>query len=136
MKNFITPSLLKFSLAAAVLAIIVRYFLSSHSIAVVVGAGVLYFMAMFAVGWYFGEKDVNYLPICDVGFRFHFTTYVVHNLISELWFALNFNSAHEKIWAVHWTAIIWGAFLLTHFLLFLWARKKSFNGLDKKELFE
>ena len=140
MKKLITPYLLQFALAAAVLAVIFRYFLSygmdSRTAVIIHLSGVLYFAGMFISGWHFGKKDGNYLPIYDVGFRFHFTAYFVHNLISELWFILGFNSCAEAIKFIHFTAIIWGIFVLFHFLFFLRARKKSYNNLDKQDLFE
>ena len=140
MKKIATPYLLQFALAATVLTIVFRYFLSygidSNSIVIAVLSAVLYFVCMFIAGWYFGKKDSNYLPIYDVGFRFHFTTYLVHNLISELWFILNFNSDYEKIGTVHSIVIFWGIGLLFHSLYFLRTRKTTINGLDKQDLFE
>ena len=136
----ITSYLLKFALIATVLAIIFRYCLSygieNQSTVIIVLATVLYSVGMFISGWHFGKKDGNYLPIYDVGFRFHATTYLIHNSISELWFVFGFNSGYEKVWMIHLQALIWGFFLLCHLLLFLWARKKSVNGLDKTQLFE
>ena len=133
----ITPFLLKFAL---VLAIIFRYLLSygiDHKTYIVITlAVVLYGIGMFVSGWYFGIKDGEYLPIHDVGFRFHFTTYLIHNLISELWFVFGFNSSYERVRIIHITAIIWGFFLLCHFLFFLRARKNSIDNLDKTSLFE
>jgi hypothetical protein len=140
MKKLTTPHLLKFALAATVLTILFRYFLSfgieSNLSFIIVLSAVLYFACMFVSGWYFGKKDSNYLPIYDVGFRFHFATYLVHNLISELWFMLSFNSVYEKVCIVHSTAIFWGIGLLFHFLCFLRVRNKSIGGLDKQDLFE
>jgi hypothetical protein len=139
MKKLATPYLLKFALVATVLTIIFRYFLSygidSKSTIITVLSAILYFVCMFIAGLYFGKKDSDYLPIYDVGFRFHFTTYLVHNLISELWFILNLNSVYEKIWTVHLTAIFWGIGLLFHYLYFLKTRNRSINGLDKQDLF-
>lgn len=138
--NFITTYLLRFALAATILTIIFRYFLSYSinsglTISVALSA-VLYFTGMFISGWYFGKKDADYLPIYDVGFRFHLTTYLLFNLISELWFIFGLNSHYEEFATIHLTAIIWGAFLLIHFMLFLWTRKRTINNLDKRDLFE
>jgi len=136
----ITPFLLKFALTATVLAIIFRYSLSygieNESTIIVVLSAILYGVAMFFSGWYFGKKDGEYLPIYDVGFRFHFTTYLIHNIISELWFLFGFNAIYEKAGIVHKTAIIWGVFLIVHFMFFLRARKNSINNLKKEDLFE
>ncbi|WP_353128402.1 hypothetical protein [Parapedobacter pyrenivorans] len=135
-----TPFLLRFALTATGLTIIFRYFLSfgiedGSSIAIILSA-VIYGIAMFIGGLYFGRKDGAYLPVYDVGFRFHFVTYLVHNLISVLWFAFGLNSHYEQIETVYATAIIWGIFLIIHFIFFLWARKNSINSLNKEDLFE
>lgn len=136
----ITPFLLRFALTATLLTITFRYFLSygieNKSSIIIALSAILYGVAMFISGWSFGKKDGEYLPIYDVGFRFHFTTYLIHNLISLLWFVLDFNSHYEKIQTVYTTVIIWGVFLIVHFFFFLWTRKNSINNLDKEDLFE
>ena len=84
----ITQYLLRFALTATVLTIIFRYFLSygieNQSGILITISAVTYGLLMFASGWYFGRKDGEYLPIYDVGFRFHLTTYLIHNGISLL----------------------------------------------------
>lgn len=136
----ITIYLLRFALVITALTCIFRYFLSygidNKSTLIISLSSVLYFIAMFISGWYFGKKEGDYLPLYDVGFRFHLTTYLVYNLISELWFILGFNSNYEKAGNVHSTAITWGAFLLLHLLFFLWTRKKTIDNIDKEDLFE
>ena len=80
----ITSFLLRFALTAIILTIIFRYFLSygieNKSLIIIALSAILYGAAMFISGWYFGKKDGEYLPIYDVGFRFHFTTYLIYNL--------------------------------------------------------
>ena len=136
----ITPYLLKFALTATILTIIFRYFLSygieNHSTTIIGVSAVTYGAAMFISGWFFGRKDGEYLPIFDVGFRFHLTTYIVHNGISLLWIGLNFGSKYESINLPIMIAIYWGVTLLFHFILYLWARKNSINNLDKEDIFD
>jgi hypothetical protein len=91
---------------------------------------------MFMAGWIFGKKDGNYLPFANVGFLFNLTTYVIFHLITMIWFVFGLNAVSEMIASVYWGAIIWGILLVPHFILFLWARKKSIKGLEKEELFE
>ena len=91
---------------------------------------------MFLTGWYFGKKDGEYLPIFDVGFRFHLITYLVHNSISFLWVTLGPASIHESINVILWTAAYWGFFLILHFIFFLFAKKRTIDNLDKKNLFD
>lgn len=136
----ITSYLLGFIVSVIILTILFRFFLSyslaNKEITVQVLSCVVYFIGMFSSGWYFGKKDGNYLPIYDVGFRFHLSTYLVFNLISELWYIFEFNSSYEKIKYIHLTAIIWGIFVLIHFFYYLWSRKQTIDNLEKSELFE
>ncbi|HNR41038.1 MAG TPA: hypothetical protein PKL65_02305 [Bacteroidales bacterium] len=136
----ITLFLIRFALSATALTIIFRYGLSygmeNKSAFVVASAAIIYGITMFILGWYFGKKDGEYLPIYDVGFRFHFTTYLVFNTVSLLWFVLGLNAHNEKVKIIYITAIIWGAVLITHFLFFLWTRKNSINNLYKEDLFD
>ncbi|MDO5607294.1 MAG: hypothetical protein Q4G08_02450, partial [Capnocytophaga sp.] len=85
-----TKPLLKFAFTAVVLTLLFRYFLSygieNKSFVITVLSSTLYAVAMFAAGFYFGKKDREFLPIYDIGFRFHLVTYLIHNSISELWF--------------------------------------------------
>ncbi len=136
----ITHSLIKFAIAAIVSATLFRYFLT-YGIEIKSGSVIgisasIYAILMFLSGWNFGKEDKEYLPVYDVGFRFHFTTYLIHNVVSELWFVLGFNSKYENIAAIHTVAIIWGLFLLVHFIVFLRTRKNAINNLHKEDLFD
>lgn len=136
----ITSPLLRFALTATLLTIVFRYFLSygieNQSGIIITISAITYGLFMFVSGWYFGRKDVEYLPIYDVGFRFHLTTYLIHNGISLLWIGLGFGSKYENLNLSIMVAIYWGIFLLIHFVFFLWARKNSINNLDKEDIFE
>jgi len=136
----ITQYLLRFALTIIVLTIIFRYFLSygieNHSTIIIILSAVIYFLSMFVSGWYFGKKDGEYLPIFDVGFRFHLTTYLIHNAISLLWIGLGLGSKYEKLSLSIMIAIYWGIFIIVHFIFYLWARKNSIDNLDKEDLFE
>uniref|UniRef100_UPI004048EA0B hypothetical protein n=1 Tax=Mariniflexile sp. TaxID=1979402 RepID=UPI004048EA0B len=136
----ITPYLLRFALTATLLTIVFRYFLSygieNQSGIIITTSAVTYGLLMFASGWYFGRKDGEYLPIYDVGFRFHLTTYLIHNGISLLWIVLGFGSKYENLSVSIMVAIYWGIFLLLHFIFYVWARKNSIENLDKEDLFE
>lgn len=136
----ITQYLIKFAIIATLLTIVFRYALTfgidNKSNLIVMLSAILYGIAMYLAGWVFGKKDREHLPIYDVGFRFHLTTYLIHNIISELWFVFGFNSKSENITVIHSTAIIWGLFLVGHFIFFLWTRKNAIHNLDKEDLFE
>ncbi len=139
MKIF-TPYLLWFALTVVVLTVVFRYFLSYGievgSRPVVIVSATLYGFLMFGSGWFFGHKDSDYLPIYDIGFRFHLTTYVVHNAITLLWLGLGFGSQYEDLTFSVMVIIYWGILLLIHLIFFLCSRKNSIKNLDKKELFE
>lgn len=69
--KFVTPYLLRFTLAAAVLTVVFRYFLSYgievDSGTIIIVSASLYGFLMFGSGWYFGHKESDYLPIYDIG---------------------------------------------------------------------
>ena len=138
--KIITPQLFRFAVVISVLTIVFRFSLShmieNKSGYMILIIAILYFLGMFMSGFHFGKKDREYLPIYDVGFRFHFTTYFIYNGISELWFMLGLNSGYETISVVHYTAIIWGGFILMHALFYIRAKRKSIDNLDKRDLFE
>ena len=136
----ITPYLLKFAIVATILIITFRHFLSfgieNKMVWVIISSAILIFIGMFISGWFFGKKDGEYLPIYDIGFRFHFTTYLIFNLISELWFVFGFNARYERIGYVHTIAIVWGILLLIHYGIYLKTKKNAIDNLDKTNLFE
>ena len=82
-------------------------------------------LGMVANSFIYLINDSEYLPLYDTGFRFHFATYFIWNLVSELWFLIGFNSSFEKIYIVHKIVIIWGGLILIHFIYYQNARKKS-----------
>lgn len=140
MKKLITPNLLKFTLTTAILTIIFRIGLStsitSKMIIAVVISALVYAIFMWFNGFYFGKKEYEYLPIYDIGFRFHLSTFLAHNLISVLWFVFGFESPYENIYTIYTTASIWSVFLIFHLVYFLYVRKSSIKNLDKEDLFE
>ncbi|MDX9845862.1 MAG: hypothetical protein RBT74_02675 [Tenuifilaceae bacterium] len=96
----------------------------------------IYAVAVFITGWILGRKDHESLPLYDIGFRFHLTTYIICNAVAEILFLLDFNSRYENINVVHLTAIYWGVFLVLHFIAFLATRRYAIKGISKSEIFE
>lgn len=140
MKSLITPNLIKFTLITIILTILFRIGLSTSitnemMIAVILSA-IIYAISMLINGSYFGRKEYEYLPIYDIGFRFHLSTFIAHNVISILWFAFGFESKYENIKVIYITALIWSVFLIIHLVYFLSVRKSSIKNLDKEDLFE
>lgn len=140
MKTLITPNLLKFTLTTVILTIFFRLGLSTSitnkMIIAVILSAVIYAVLMWLNGRYFGRKEYEYLPIYDIGFRFHLSTFFSHNLVSIFWFVFGFESHYENITTIYMTALIWSVFLIIHFVYFLSIRKSTIKNLDKENLFE
>ena len=140
MKTLITPNLIKFTSTAVILAILFRLALSTSitnkMIIYVILSSLIYGLLMWFNGSYFGRKEYENLPIYDIGFRFHLSTFLAHNLISVFWFLLGFESKYENIKIIYITALIWSVFLLIHLVYYLSVRKSTINNLDKDDLFE
>lgn len=136
----VTKNLLYFAVLFFIGAILFRYALS-YSIEYrmflqVWGVGLAYFFYNFFIGWYFGKRDYEDLPLYDIGFRFHFTTYLLHNSVSLMWFHMGFQSKYESISVVYLTALFWGIGLLIHYALYLRARRNTINGINREDIFE
>ncbi len=141
MKKYITPPYLGFTATALLLTVAVRFcistFLDLHAFEAAIFSSFVYGILIFAAGWWFGSRDAKHLPVYDIGFRFHLTTFVVYLGISYLWFALGFNSPMDKVSDIlSLTVIVWGIAVFVHFVFFLSLRRRSIRGLDKKKLFE
>lgn len=140
MKSLVTPNLLKLTLTTVILTIIFRIGLSTaitlKMMVAVILCAILYFILMWLNGFYFGKKEYEYLPINDVGFRWHLSTFIAHNVVSVLWFVFGFESKYEHINTIYITALIWLVILIGHFIYFLSLRKSSISNLHKDDLFE
>lgn len=135
-----TPALIKFALAAALLTLLFRLGLSSFlehkQFVLVIVIAVLYGISMYISGRYFGTKDHKYLPIHDIGFRFHLTTFLVYNLISYSRYILKLQSSLENITQLYNTSLICFFFLVIHGYYYIKVKKNSIRNLDKRDLFE
>jgi hypothetical protein len=140
MKTLITPNLIRFALTAVILTVLFRLALSTSitnkMTIYVILSSLTYGVLMWFNGRYFGRKEYENIPIYDVGFRFHLSTFIAHNLVSILWFVFGFESHYENIKIVYLIAAIWSLFLIIHFFYFLSSRKESIKNLDKEDLFE
>ncbi len=141
MKKYITPPFLGFVATATLLTVAARFCISASinhdAVQFAIVSSFAYAILMFTAGWWFGSKDVKYLPIYDVGLRFNLTTCIIYLAISYLWFGLGFNSSMEKVSDIqNILIIIWEFAVVVHFVIFLTLRhRRSINGLDKKDLF-
>jgi hypothetical protein len=136
----ITKNLLAFSIGLVVLTIAFRFSLSTMLQNRLFGSvwivATIYGILIFIIGWIFGRKDKMNLPLYDIGFRFHLVTYIICNLIAEVWYLIGLQSEYENIRTVHLTAIFWGIGLLIHFIIYLVTRKNAIKGIKKSEIFE
>ena len=136
----LTKNLMYFAVLFFMGAIVFRYslsdFIENRLLNLIWIIAIIYFFFNFFIGWFFGKKDYESIPLNDIGFRFHFVTYFLFNMVSVLWFLFGFNSHFENIRIVYITALFWGIVLLIHFIFYLIERKNSINGLNKEEIFE
>ncbi|MFP4366337.1 MAG: hypothetical protein ACLFQA_04505 [Bacteroidales bacterium] len=136
----LTKNLIYFAIIFLTGVVIFRFglsfFIEKRSFNLVWVIAGIYFIFNYIIGWFFGKKDNESLPLYDVGFRFHLVAYLLFNSVSLLWFILEFQTQIEKIGINYTTALIWGIFLLTHFIIYLYAQKQSIKGINKEELFE
>ena len=95
---------------------------------------IAYCALMFFIGWHFGNKDVIENEINDIGFRWHFTTYLLYNGVKIVSYYVGLlNTGSLK--AIGFTALFWGIGLLIHFVFFVIAQRNSIKGYDKDEIF-
>lgn len=136
----LTKNLMYFAFFFFIGAIVFRYglseFLEDRSFQLVWAIAVIYFFYNFFIGWFFGKRDYETIPLNDIGFRFHFVTYFLFISVSFLWFSFGLHSQYESINHVYNTALFWGIGVLVHFIFYLIARKNSINGLNKEDIFE
>lgn len=136
----LTKNLIFFAALFLFGAIVFRFglshFLENRSYSYVWFLAALYFIYNFVIGWIFGKRDHESLPLFDMGFRFHFVSYLLFNGVSLAWFLLDLNSQSENIGVVYTTAIVWGFFVGGHYILYLFAQKHAIKGINKEEIFD
>jgi L-asparagine transporter-like permease len=139
MKTF-TKNLVFFAIGLVITTLAFRFLLSyllqnKHFDYVWIVA-VIYGIVVFSMGWFFGKRDQLLLPLYDIGFRFHLTTYVICNSIAKLWFVLQLQSDYENVRQIHYTALYWGVVVVIHFIVFVISRKNAIRGIKKSEIFD
>ena len=132
----LTQFIVSITLITVVFRITLSSFLNSELYNYVFIPPAIYFISMFLTGRYFGKKDYKFLPKGDIGFRFHLSTFVVFFLVSYTINYLGYMSQWEPRRILDITLMIWGIFLLVHFIFYLNAQKTTIKGLDKNDLFE
>lgn len=128
----------QFAVSALFLTVLFRYVLhlcigTGESIEPIL-CSVVYFGLMFLLGWHFGGKDEAENEIHDIGFRFHFTTYLLCIGIGYVAPYMGWNAENFKVTSI--IAACWGIGLLVHFIFFLIAQKETIKGYNKEEIFQ
>ena len=140
MKSIISTNLLKFIITTTLLTIVFRFFLSmsitNKAMVPLMLSALIYGLAMWFNGKYFGKKDYDELPIYDIGFRFHVATFVTHNLISILWFVAGLASVNESIQTNYIIVSSWAVGLVIHLFYYISTRRSAIKNLNKDDLFE
>ena len=140
MKTTITKSLIQFITVTTFLSVIFRIslseFLNEQLWSFVFIPPLIYFILMYVSGRYFGIKEYKYLPIGDIGFRFHVSTFIVFLIVSYLMYYLGYMSNSEPRGILDITISIWGIFLIIHMILFFKSKNDNIMGINKEDIFD
>jgi hypothetical protein len=139
--KFISKNLIIYASLLFVYTVLFRLALSSLLTAErwfwVMVIAVVYGGMSFVTAWMTGKRDGMENFLFDAGFRWNLVTGIVWGLVSEAWFLLGFSSVHESIRAVHITLLIWGGFLVLHFILYrILVRRRTIKGVHRGDIFE
>ena len=140
MKTTITKPLVQFILVTTLITILFRISLSellnNQLWNLVFIPPIIYFIFMYVSGRFFGIKEHEYLPIGDIGFRFHLSTFVVFFTISYSMFYLEYMSSSEPRGIIDTTLLIWGILLFSHFVFYQKFKRNNIKGINKEDIFE
>ena len=134
----LTIRLGQFAISALFLTVLFRYALNLcigvNSLFETVSCSIVYGGLMYLLGWYFGKKDAVENEVHDIGFRYHFVTYILCIGIGYGAYYWGWNT--ETLRAMAITAISWGIGLAIHFVFFLLEQRKTIKGYAKDEIFQ
>ena len=140
MKTSITKPLVQFIVVTTLLTILFRISLSEllkeQLWNFVLIPPIIYFILMYVSGRFFGIKEFEYLPIGDIGFRFHVSTFIVFFAVSYLMYFLKYMSNSEPRGILDITLLIWGLLLFTHFIFYQKFKRNNIKGISKEDIFE
>lgn len=128
----------QFALCALIITIVFRYALhltvGIKNFPAALVCSIVYFGLMFLAGWHFGTKDAVENEIHDIGFRFHFVTYISCIAMGYASYYIGWNT--EPLRTLDIGAISWGIGLAIHFIIYILARKNTIKGYAKEEIFQ
>lgn len=134
----LTIRLGQFAISALFLTVLFRYALNLcigvNSLFGTVSCSIVYGGLMYLLGWYFGKKDAVENEVHDIGFRYHFVSYILCIGIGYGAYYWGWNT--ETLRAMAITAISWGIGLAIHFVFFLLEQRKTIKGYAKDEIFQ
>lgn len=137
MKVF-TKRLGQFSICALMLTIAFRYALNltigKENLLAGIVSSIVYFGLMYFTGWHYGYKDAAENEIHDIGFRFHFITYVLCIAMGYVFYYVGWNT--EPLRSLNIGAITWGIGLAIHFIFYILAQKNTIKGYAKEDIFQ
>ncbi len=129
-----------FSLLFVFYTLCFRYFLSlsitSHNGTMQWSTAIIYGLLIFITAWILGKNEDITIGIIDLGFKYHFVTYVIFNTIALLWHFSEFSSNYETVEYVVLVIITWGILLAIHLFFHLIARKNTIKGVPGDQIFE
>lgn len=134
----LTIRLGQFAISALFLTVLFRYALNLcigvNSLFGTVSCSIVYGGLMYLLGWYFGKKDAVENEVHDIGFRYHFVSYILCIGIGYGAYYWGWNT--ETLRAMAITAISWGIGLAIHFVFSLLEQRKTIKGYAKDEIFQ
>jgi len=137
--NYLSINQLKFAGLFFILTIFlnagITVLLNLEEFTLVWALALLYGIPVFIIGWIFGKKDNETLPLAITGFKFHLITYIIVNGVLLSKHFLGLASNYEKIETVYQTIIFWGLGLLLHFTIYLFKKGKTIRGIKQSEIF-
>ena len=140
MKTTITKPLVQFIIVITLITILFRVSLSvllnEQLWNYVFIPPVIYFILMYVSGRFFGIKEYEYLPIGDIGFRFHVSTFIVFFTVSYLMYFLEYMSSSEPKGIIDTTLLIWGILLFSHFVFYQKFKRNNIKGINKEDIFD
>lgn len=138
--KLITPNLLKFSAFSLLLTALFKWRLNeaieNKIVVAIVLSSVVYALLLLASALYFARKDKEYLPIFDIGFRFHLAIYTTYHLIASIWTYLDLEAPNTSTSIPKYVALGWLILICIHFIFLQILKKRSISNLNKKDIFE
>lgn len=138
--KLLTINQFKYAVALLLSTILFRIVLSNlvalEKYQLTIYTGIIYGIVIFISAWIFGKKDRLTLNLYDIGFRFHSTTYIICNLVGQIWVIFNLTAENESTKSINMMAIYWGLGLILHLIIFLLTRKHAIKGIKKSEIFD